>query len=990
MPRNHNAAPSTLRNRNRVTNKTRLKVIKESIDADPIVLDEDEEKARVVSTAGVDAEDANEEHLQAVLSAAAHRHQNNARATRTAEKESAQPQAYIPTPDSTGIVQDYETLYPPGRWTDPVNYLKSSDTVEESISFALAGGFIYYMDERDKEWLDKNNEEARGEGTSAQGAISGTSTRSGRSSKAKGKDPEVSQPIAMSEDEFELVMAIFEKATHEQAPLLHHGFGQGETLPPFSDFSNIFSSPLSPDLFALYEVPSWVASLGDKLLRNAKAIYPYWRERRIERAGHPIMPSVNLDESDTLNESYICFRRRELKAVRKTRAQQATYSDKMTRLKAELEKANELAVLVHTREQLKRESAAHGQVVWIERFMLADHKRKFPSLGTKEDEELLQDKERPPKRPKPEQRLPLKIRPTTNGEPTHSQDPIMHPKARFQQIQKKIEEEMSERRAKDHHWEDAIDNPYQPTPTSYQSRLWKAYASSSSSRDGPSTPPSPPRHRAVRLRYGRGGRMLVDRRSFAPPPVSLGFDSEDDDEARERTRRLLERWRFDDDDVPAAGPGGPEEEDRILVDDHSVSYLPAVMSLLSEQDHMTVATDSTITVTLPDGKQTQVVPLRWNSVPVGVRRDFPAQLRPNPSASSSASGMQIRHPNGTSMSLPSVGGGAAVSMPAHLKSMPPPPLVPTPRISSNSRANMPSAISPPLLPPTTSQSPPREATVNGAHEMPNGVVKTEQDAQPTIPSNMNGVEQSVADASSAVPPHSSPVTVPSSPARPKSQNQQHPTQVPAYQNGYHLALGGYTTPVPNNSAYLARGAVLTPQQMQSLKAYAITPLQDNNVQNHANMPMRAPNYLQMTNDPRYSAQIQAARQAQQWQALNTGQMRTPAMHVMESNASDASAQMSPIPGGQPRTPSSTGSRGVSMSRGVPSPAIQHAMSPGQGRASPANSTRLPQHSPPPPIHLSPSMVTTQAQSSPTKPPHPPLPSPSLQTRQVVGQSGAGY
>lgn len=59
MPRNHNAVPSTLRNRNRVTNKTRLKVITESIDADPIVLDEDEEKARVVSTAGVDAEDAN-------------------------------------------------------------------------------------------------------------------------------------------------------------------------------------------------------------------------------------------------------------------------------------------------------------------------------------------------------------------------------------------------------------------------------------------------------------------------------------------------------------------------------------------------------------------------------------------------------------------------------------------------------------------------------------------------------------------------------------------------------------------------------------------------------------------------------------------------------------------------------------------------------------------------------------------------------------------
>jgi enhancer of polycomb-like protein len=59
MARSQHAGPSTLRNRNRVTNKTRLKIIKESIDADPIVLDEDEEKARVISTAGVDAEDAN-------------------------------------------------------------------------------------------------------------------------------------------------------------------------------------------------------------------------------------------------------------------------------------------------------------------------------------------------------------------------------------------------------------------------------------------------------------------------------------------------------------------------------------------------------------------------------------------------------------------------------------------------------------------------------------------------------------------------------------------------------------------------------------------------------------------------------------------------------------------------------------------------------------------------------------------------------------------
>ena len=82
------------------------------------------------------------------------------------------------------------------------------------------------MDERDHEWLEKNNEAARGEGTSAQGSIStsGTSTRSGahRSAKSKGKEPDVSQAIAMSEDEFELLMGVFEKVTHEKTEFLHH------------------------------------------------------------------------------------------------------------------------------------------------------------------------------------------------------------------------------------------------------------------------------------------------------------------------------------------------------------------------------------------------------------------------------------------------------------------------------------------------------------------------------------------------------------------------------------------------------------------------------------------------------------------------------------------------------------------------------------------------------------------------------------------------
>jgi enhancer of polycomb-like protein len=141
------------------------------------------------------------------------------RATRLSDKKDI-PAAYIPTPDSTGVVDNYQRLYPPNRWKDPNSYIFSSLTVEESCTSALANGFTYYMDERDKEWLDKNNEEARGEGTSAQGAVSGTRT-SARSAKAKGKEPEIPHPVMITEDQFELVMGLFEKTTHEKTEFLH-------------------------------------------------------------------------------------------------------------------------------------------------------------------------------------------------------------------------------------------------------------------------------------------------------------------------------------------------------------------------------------------------------------------------------------------------------------------------------------------------------------------------------------------------------------------------------------------------------------------------------------------------------------------------------------------------------------------------------------------------------------------------------------------------
>jgi hypothetical protein len=95
------------------------------------------------------------------------------------------------------------------------------------------------------------------------------------------------------------------------------------TFPPFSDYQDAFSSSLTPSMFATFTVPTWIPQ-PVQLLHLAKVIYPYWRDRHVERKGHRIIPHLNVsikfnsingscstpcqfDESDVPNESYICF-----------------------------------------------------------------------------------------------------------------------------------------------------------------------------------------------------------------------------------------------------------------------------------------------------------------------------------------------------------------------------------------------------------------------------------------------------------------------------------------------------------------------------------------------------------------------------------------------------------------------------------------------------------------------------------------------------------
>jgi enhancer of polycomb-like protein len=123
--------------------------------------------------------------------------------------------------------------------------------------------------------------------------------------------------------------------------------------------------------------------------------------------------------------------------------------------------------------------------------------------------------------------------------------------------------------------------------------------------------------RAIRLRRTRGGRWFIDKRLPPSRATSTTKDTphiftfcrrlhggSDDDglSDEERAWRLAERWKFDEDDCLAVGPDGPDEQDRLLLDDYEPRFLRHSMTLLHEQDQQSLTTDNSLTVTGPDGR----------------------------------------------------------------------------------------------------------------------------------------------------------------------------------------------------------------------------------------------------------------------------------------------------------------------------------------------------------------------------------------------------
>ncbi|GJN74585.1 EPL1-like protein [Purpureocillium lilacinum] len=427
---------------------------------------------------GVEQAEENEYHLQTILKDAG---------------TSNDQEIPVPPPQESDI--DYDALYP-SSFHQPSSYIRFSQTVEECISCQ------YDMTTEDDEFLKSYN----------------------------GKSP---QGGALSEDDFERIMEVFEDTATEQTP-----------------FASVDNTVVAYDMM----VPGLNHLGSPTILQHAKAIYEYWKTRRQELGNKPLHPSLKFEMHQETDDTdpYVCFRRREARQTRKTRARDNKIAETLKRLRRELEDGRQLVLLSYEREMQKRELLHMDRALFEERARLKQMKVK---LGIRDpDDDLVNQK--PQKRKAAE--------PAAAQRPQGTQ--LRAPKER--ELREEIESKVQNHRRWNQNHIDLTREPlppvkeqgpelkFRPAKTQYLMTPPASISSESMEVDEDAPEPmavekrEPPvfqfkagsmtaeqsqaNQPAFRRRIGRLQRLWIDRRGMATPP--------------RETSDYSDRWKYDSDD----------------------------------------------------------------------------------------------------------------------------------------------------------------------------------------------------------------------------------------------------------------------------------------------------------------------------------------------------------------------------------------------------------------------------------------------------------
>ncbi|RDL35118.1 Enhancer of polycomb-like protein [Venustampulla echinocandica] len=423
------------------------------------------------------------------------------------EKEIPAP----PAQEGTNI--DYDALYSL-KFAQPATYIRFSQTVEECT------GCQYDMTTEDDAFLKVYNQK-KGMGARC------------------------------SEADFEKIMEVFEETAELQAPFA----AVDNTVVPFETMKYALKNQM------------------DDKIQNAfaKDIYEHWKVRRQASGNKPLQPSLKFEthqENDD-GDPYVCFRRREVRQTRKTRARDVQSTDKLKRLRKELEEGRQLVALAFQREMTKRELLNVDRNIFEQRAKVKEAKVR---LGIKGDDEDLIN-QRPQKRKVSD--FPALQRPSgsqvrlpgrSDGRPLDA-DLVQLGNVLAQKenlLQREIEEKTNQHRKWNQNHIDLTREPlspvsgqnpdcgFRPATAQYQYLMTppSSVASESSDHDSPlqekpepftfryNSPPEEDEPRpqpAYRRRIGRGGRLWIDRRGMASAFRTVEENGSD-------------RWKYDQDD----------------------------------------------------------------------------------------------------------------------------------------------------------------------------------------------------------------------------------------------------------------------------------------------------------------------------------------------------------------------------------------------------------------------------------------------------------
>ena len=169
-----------------------------------------------------------------------------------------------------------------------------------------------------------------------------------------------------------------------------------------------FATIDSPPVLAFDEMQAaFDYTISEEGQKWASEVYPYWHDLRDNRLNQPLMPSLKFEtgaETDDA-DAYVCFRRREVRQIRKTRGRDAQVVEKLKKLRRELEDARQLVHTINAREKLNLDKFEIDRKVFDQRQELKQVKIQHGIKGDKGDDDELLITPRPAARPTPQAEL---------------------------------------------------------------------------------------------------------------------------------------------------------------------------------------------------------------------------------------------------------------------------------------------------------------------------------------------------------------------------------------------------------------------------------------------------------------------------------------------------------------------------------------------------------------------------------------------------------